>query len=408
MISVIRVIVEQHAEDAAFLWAARSAALEAPDTRLEDLVRLDERIEANLDGLRIAGHAGRRVARLALRGGDAGEVFAAAVLACESTREGTLARLIEEAPAKEVVGGLCGAVSWVPFGRQRLAIEELRKGASSIERRAALVALVAHRRDPGTALLSAVLDDDPLLVATAVRAIGELSRSDLMVVLEAAMLADEPESRFWAAWSAVLLGDAKGTAVLRAIAEHGGPRAEQAAEIVAMTLGPAEAMAFVEALSGRDADRRSATRAAAALGDPKLVPMLLEWLDEPALARRAADAVSSITGMAIVGELAADAPTRAADDADEDDDVIDPDDGLSWPDPIAARKAWGQSKASFHSGTRHVLGRPMNPSSLWRALTEGRQPERARAAFELARRGEPLFDVSAPCHRQLRALAGRN
>ncbi|NUO48021.1 MAG: hypothetical protein HOV80_04110, partial [Polyangiaceae bacterium] len=263
---MIRVIVEQHAEDAAFLWSARSAALEAPDTRLEDLVRMDERIEANLDGLRIAGHAGRRVARLALRGGDAGEVFAAAVLACESTREGTLARLIHEAPQDEVAGGLCGAVRWVPFGRQHKAIDELRNGDSSVERRAALVALVAHRRDPGTALLAAVLDDDPVLVATALRAIGELGRSDLMVVLDAAMHADEPESRFWAAWSAVLLGEAKGIGVLRAIAEHGGPRAEQAAEIVAMTLGLDEAARFVERLAHRDAHRRAAARAAAAHG----------------------------------------------------------------------------------------------------------------------------------------------
>lgn len=405
---MIRVIVEQHAEDAAFLWSARSAALEAPDTRLEDLVRLDERIEANLDGLRIAGDAGRRVARLALRGGDAGEVFAAAVLACESAREGTLARLVREAPPDEIAGGLCGAVTWVPFGRQQRAIEELKKGASAVERRAVLIALVAHRRDPGSALLSAVLDDDPGLVATALRAIGELGRSDLAVVVEAALHADEPESRFWAAWSAVLLGDAKGTAVLRAIAEHGGERAEQAAEIVAMTLAPAEAARFVERLALRGSDRRVAARAAAALGDPALVPMLLEWLDEPATMRRAADAIATTTGDGIVGDRAADPPAGALNEVDDEDDALDPDDGLAWPAPAALRAAWEQSKSTFSPGTRHVLGRPLSSSSLWRALTVGRQPERARAAFDLARSGEPLFDVSAPCDRQLRALAGRN
>ncbi|NUO47249.1 MAG: hypothetical protein HOV80_00175, partial [Polyangiaceae bacterium] len=174
------------------------------------------------------------------------------------------------------------------------------------------------------------------------------------------------------------------------------------------TLGPDEAARFVERLAHRDAHRRAAARAAAAHGDPKLVPMLLEWLDEPSIARRAADAIATLTGNTIVGDLAADAPTQAADVVDDEDDALDPDDTLAWPDATAVRAAWEQSKASFLPGTRHVLGRPMSASSLWRALTVGRQPERARAAFDLARLGEPLFDVSAPSHRQLRALAGRN
>ncbi|NUP06047.1 MAG: TIGR02270 family protein [Polyangiaceae bacterium] len=401
---MIRAVVEQHAEDAAFLFTSRNAALEARYTRLEDLERLDERIAANLDGLRFAKHAGQRIARMALRGGDAGEVFAAAVLACESEKSGAVTRLFDEAPADALAEGLCGAVAWLPFGRQRAALRELRASSNTVARRAALVAQVAHRRDPENALLAGVLDDDPRIVATALRAIGELGRTDLVVILAAAMHGDDPEARFWAAWSAALLGEAIGSHVLRAIAEHGRARAEQAAEIAAMTLPPSEAVAFVEGLTRRADRRRAAIRGAAALGDPKLLPTLLEWLDQPALARPAADAITTITGLAITAELSVEPPS----DDDDDDETIDPDDGLAWPDAPALRAACERSRASWPAGTRHVLGHRIERSSLVRALRLGRQPERVRAAFELARAGEPLIDVEAPSERQLRALAGRS
>ncbi|MBW2737521.1 MAG: hypothetical protein JRE64_01460, partial [Deltaproteobacteria bacterium] len=57
-IAVIESIVEQHAEEAAFLWLLRDAAVQAPHYSLNDLADMDERVEANNDGLRVAGEAG--------------------------------------------------------------------------------------------------------------------------------------------------------------------------------------------------------------------------------------------------------------------------------------------------------------------------------------------------------------
>ncbi|HEY5911072.1 MAG TPA: hypothetical protein VJA21_10760, partial [Verrucomicrobiae bacterium] len=75
------VVVEQHAEEAAFLWTQRDRAVAAPNYRLKDLARLDERVEAHLDGLRIAGQFGWQLCQKALQEPGPGEVFAAAVLA---------------------------------------------------------------------------------------------------------------------------------------------------------------------------------------------------------------------------------------------------------------------------------------------------------------------------------------
>src|ERR1051326_8973562 len=77
-------VVSQHVEDAAFLWCLREGAVRAPHYYLKDLLRLDERVEANIDGLRVAGSTGWDLVLKALEQGMPGEIFAAAVLAFES------------------------------------------------------------------------------------------------------------------------------------------------------------------------------------------------------------------------------------------------------------------------------------------------------------------------------------
>jgi hypothetical protein len=49
---IIPEIIDQHAEEAAFLWLRRDAAVHQPHYDIEDLAELDERVEAHLDGLR--------------------------------------------------------------------------------------------------------------------------------------------------------------------------------------------------------------------------------------------------------------------------------------------------------------------------------------------------------------------
>jgi len=77
---VLREIVRQHAEMAAFLWTVYDRHLlnpgENPDMDEERLERLVERLDAHLDGLRIAGEAGREIAEaLYAEYPEAGELF---------------------------------------------------------------------------------------------------------------------------------------------------------------------------------------------------------------------------------------------------------------------------------------------------------------------------------------------
>jgi hypothetical protein len=85
---VLEEIVRQHAEMAAFLWTVYDYHLlnpdENPDMDEERLERLVERLEAHLDGVRVAGADGRRIAEE--RYGEfqgAGELFVLRMLAAE-------------------------------------------------------------------------------------------------------------------------------------------------------------------------------------------------------------------------------------------------------------------------------------------------------------------------------------
>lgn len=56
--SIIQKIIDIHAEEAAFLWLLRRGAVHAPHYDLEDLAKLDARVEAHIHGLRTAGEIG--------------------------------------------------------------------------------------------------------------------------------------------------------------------------------------------------------------------------------------------------------------------------------------------------------------------------------------------------------------
>ena len=82
--TVISEIVSQHAEESAFLWLLRSNAIHQPHYALKDITKLDDRVEAHLDGLRVAGKPGWELCKAALGNEEVGEVFAASVMAFES------------------------------------------------------------------------------------------------------------------------------------------------------------------------------------------------------------------------------------------------------------------------------------------------------------------------------------
>ena len=67
-----------HAEELAYLWQRRRASLRAPDITLPDFTYLQERIEAHLQGLLVAGDELATMLDGFLHGDQRDEAFAAA------------------------------------------------------------------------------------------------------------------------------------------------------------------------------------------------------------------------------------------------------------------------------------------------------------------------------------------
>lgn len=394
-------VLAQQSDGASFLWELRARAVSAPHYNLADLAKLDQRLEAHIDGLRIAGNAGWDLCKQALTTGGSGEVFAAAVLAFESNDQHRVKFVLEAGtPTPELSEGLISALGWLNFSQAEPHIKQLLDSAPAALKRVGIAAAAIHRRDPGPPLTAAIASPDPLLKSPALRAIGELGLATHLPQAEKC-LADENElCRVWAAWSLALLStDPKPLAILTSIQRY----SETALQLMTRRNGllPAKPV-------------RNAIIAAGARGDPANIPWLIEQMSQPALARVAGEAFTMITGVDIAyQDLDANKPENfeagPTEDPEDQNVEMDPDENLPWPAPQRIAGRWTQIQASFRNGTRYLLGQPISPAWCDHVLRLGRQRQRAAAALELAilRPGQPLFDVAAPGFRQQQLLGLR-
>jgi uncharacterized protein (TIGR02270 family) len=412
---VIPVIIAQHAEDAAFLWLLRDAAVCAPHYSLDDLAQLDNRIDAHIDGLRIAGDAGWKICQEQLGWEEPGEVFVAAVLAFASGHEARIQAVLEAGSAsRELSRSLVSALGWLPYQQVETSIQQLLTADSSDLRRIGIATYTVHRRDPGYPLTAALSGDDPWLKARALRAVGELGRVDLLPLLRNNLNVDDGLCRFSAAWSAALLGDMGAIPSLQAIASLDCLYREEAVKMALRRMDLAAAHAWRQALAHNPDSMRLAVIGAGVVGDPVSIPWLIEQTAIPELARVAGEAFTMITGVDIAYEdLEGEWPEgfeAGPNENSEDENVdMDLDENLPWPDPELINKWWHAHRGEFQPGTRYLLGKPMSPAWLQDVLRNGRQRQRAAAALELAIRhpGQPLFEVRAPGFRQQQVLHQR-
>ncbi len=403
---VIARIVSQHAEETAFLWSQRAGAASRAHFTLRSLAALDERLEAHLDGLRVAGEDGWTICKEVVPPEDAGAIFALGSLAFESGKEDRIAEVFAASTSDPSFSrGLDSALAWHPS--PAATIGKLLASAEPARRRAAIAASALLRQDPGKALVEAAADADPRLSARALRAFGELGKAD-PGLFQKNVDAKDPEVRFWACWSAALVsGEPNAVSRLKEVAAKAGPRRAEAAELFVRRLSPAEASAWREKVAADPKSLRLALSLAGAIGDPAAVPWLLELMKQPPSARGAGEAFTFITGLDLEDEkLEAKKPegfeSGPTDEPGDEDVAMDPDDDLPWPDPAKAAGRWNALKGSLAAGKRYLLGREITAEWAREVLKSGKQRQRAAAALEIALRspGQPLVNVAAPGFRQ--------
>lgn len=119
-------VIDQHAEEASFLALLRDYAVRAPHYDLDDLSKLGNRLEAHLDGLRVAGTSGLETLLAQLGPHAIGELFSSVVLAFEAGNTDVLSRLSEHLrSAVETERGYLMALGWLDWERVSPWIERM-------------------------------------------------------------------------------------------------------------------------------------------------------------------------------------------------------------------------------------------------------------------------------------------
>ena len=404
-------VLGRHVVDAADLYDIRRALSGSPHITLADLGQHDGRIAAHVDALFIAADEAWRYCQATLEAPTSGAMFAATLLAIEARDDARLSSLFAVAQAlPEVQCGVTAAFGWLAPEQLQGVVVQLLGSSDPFRRRVGLAACRMHGVDPGRGLAGVLRDGEVRVRGDGLRLAGELGRVDLeLPVLDE----QDDELRFWHSWAAVLLG--RTALSLRALSRIGlerGPQSWRACRLALQAMDLAAGHGFLKAAAACDTERRRIIMGAGVVGDPAYAPWLIKQMAEPAVARSAGEAFTTITGIDFL-ELALDRPKPEGadqgpnDDPDDPNVDMDPDEGLPWPDPDKVQAWWDNNASRFQPGVRYFMGAPVTREHCIEVLKNGYQRQRILAAHYLCLLdpGTPLFNTSAPAWRQQKLLA---
>jgi uncharacterized protein (TIGR02270 family) len=411
--AVLKDVVSMHAQEAASLCDTRMAQLRLPHVNLDALARLDERIKAHLDGLSVARAHAWSALDAELQESSTGAAFAAAVRAIEGGERESLQRLqaYQTTPARQ---GWAAAFGWVERRSLQGIVRDLLKSAHPTNRLAGLSACAMHRLDPGLQTGPWLSDPDAPVRARALRAVGELGLYELASRGSAVMSEENPECRFWAAWSAVLTGS-RGRAldvVSGTASDAQAPHRLRAFRLMLQVMDTAHAHVTLQSIARDPAQLWWLIQGSGIVGDVTYVPWLVGHMATPEMARSAGEAFTLITGadldaLQLWRQQPEDFESGPSENPDDESVEMDRDEGLMWPDQQKVNQWWGANSKRFTSGTRYFLGAPVTREHCIDVLKNGYQRQRILAAHYLCllEPGTPLFNTSAPAWRQQKLLA---
>jgi len=412
---IVANVIQQHADDAAALAAARHLTTHAAYTTMDRLRRADHRLRAHLDGLKEAGEEASAFCEAQLEAPSSGAMFILAVDALEKFDQARLGQLVAIAHAvPEARSGLLSAFGWVERIQLQGTVATLLGDRDGFRRMLGIAICAIHRVDPGIVSRQYLRDPDNAVRARAFQAVGELGLRDLAPLCAAtAQGGEDDEIRFWSAWSAALLGDHKSSLdLLTSRGLSSGNHRGRAFRLATQIMSATRSKAVLQSVASDPEQFRWLIQGSGIAGDPTYIPWLIKRMQDPATARLAGEAFTLITG-ADFGENALDRPAPEGfesgpnDNPDDPNVDMDPDDGLPWPDVEKIEQWWAANAARFQPGTRYFMGAPVTREHCINVLKNGYQRQRILAAHYLCllEPGTTLFNTSAPAWRQQRLLA---
>jgi len=401
-------IVEEHLDEAEFLWEQWEAALVAPNYVLREVEDGPEaRLLAHVDGLVVNGPlvaerlllptiadidaepARIRAAALALlqTPGDEGFEAVFAELHASPSQRPELARALEcweRGPLQPRLGPLLDAEE-----------VDLRHAAARV--------LGFHGEALGEVIPRMLASDLSLDRSLGLRLIPRWAggaRHTREVI--AGLAAGDPDVRDEALTTGAILELPQAWQLARDLVDAADPGAGQALLLLALRGDPADRLA-ISAATATDTLRGAGLWALGFLGTLEAIEAAMPWLEDPTHGRIAGEVIAAITGVDLEDADLTRAPeeTEALEHRPEDD--------LPVPDAMKLLIWWRANRARFTVGPRYLAGRPHDAAGLRAALEEG--PMRRRAAHLLALQlgvpadRRPVLSLMAPSRRQRQELA---
>jgi len=406
-------IIEQHAEEAAFLWLLRDNAVTEAHYNLTHLQELEERIEAHIDGLRIAGDEGWKCCLENLRQfPESGEMFAATILALESNHNEYLQQLYTLAETNHSTErGLISALAWVDSRHLQSKVSDILNAKNTFLQRIGISTCAIRRVNPRQYLELAIKSQNTQLCCRALKAAGELARNDLSNLITHYLTSDNVCIRFWAAWSLTLLGNRnKALHTLKSFLLPSSDYAFKAAQLLLRDHELKETQRLLGQLIKQPNNLRLTIQGSGMSGDARYIPWLIEQMNTPAQARVAGEAFSLITGIDLAyNDLETDQPSNfhvgPTESAQDPNTQLDPDENLPWPDAELIKLWWQQHKNELPLGQRYLMGKPISVEQCRIVLKTAMQRQRHAAALELAlmKPETILFETRAKAELQIKS-----
>lgn len=393
-------LYDQYADDAAFLWLLRDNGVNQPHYSPQDLMDLDQRIDALLDALMLAPEESWKVCKNALSTFlQAGESFVATILAFRSLDVRKIQTVIELGSSNpQTFKGLTSALAWLPGRLVHSWVKKFLTSKDLNHKYLALAVCSARREDPREFLNQVLQREDciqhDLLYARALRLIGEIKRYDLLPALRKGALAESGAASFWAIWSQVMLGDKSQAVQLEPWVFKPNVLQSKAVELCFASISPDKARVWISKLSKDSANQRVVIKAAATFGDPQVVNWLISQMRVPALSRLAGEAFSTITGIdleehkLVLDDIPALEEVLPDDGAQNESLELSEDNNLPFPDVDKVSAVWQKYQQRFAIGQCYFMGKMLTADDVDDHLREifstGKQRQRARAALHLA------------------------
>lgn len=396
-------ILSQHIEEAAFCWLRRQEALWRPSYRCSHLQRLDQLLDAHLEGLRVAGPAALPIAIGNLeRWKTPDEVFACTYTLLQQGSAvdwSALERVLEARPA--TAKGAAAALIWSSTSIAEDCLKRWGDSTIAALRAASASAFaVTFGSDVpsvhSTWLAKALADTSATVRARALRCIGEWRLPAQAKHLQAAFNGDEPLCRFESAYAMAWLGMPEAdAALLETLPLMQGSRQRRALLLFALTAQPNAFESWIQQAQADPAQCRALIWSLAFRGNALALTKLLEYLHTPQYARLAGYAIAHITGL----DMDEQGLWKPEDQHAEDTPHFSEDDGLLVPDVERLTDWVTRYTASMSRGAYLLGGQNMHPDHARPLLQAGWQPQRWQASVLLDmadRRQQLLSRVPSP------------